>query len=136
MYTGSIRIKLKYCIEFTLNKLVPNQPLEDNFREERLQSDEIIVNPQDDLYRITWETNFGEQLTARGNEPIPTSLPTGKQSITADANSNDAHENETGYMIARDELHDAIEAAPTRNEKLNDDVSKRDEANEAAGDEN
>ena len=88
------------------------------------------------MYRITWETNFGEQLTARGNEPIPTSLPTGKQSITADANSNDAHENETGYMIARDELHDAVEAAPIRNEKLNDAVSKRDEANEAAGDEN
>ena len=39
-------------------------------------------------------------------------------------------------MIARDKLHDAVEAAPTRNEKLNDDVSKRDEANEAAGDEN
>ena len=57
-----------------LKKFVPNQPLEDNFREQRLQSDEEIVIPQDDLYTITWETDFGEQLATRGNEPIPTSL--------------------------------------------------------------
>ena len=36
-------------------KFVPNQPLVDNFREERVQPDEEIVIPQDDLYTITWE---------------------------------------------------------------------------------
>ena len=39
-----------------LKKFVPNQPLEDNFREQRLQPDEEIVIPQDNLYIITWET--------------------------------------------------------------------------------
>ena len=33
-------------------KFVPNQPLEDNFREKQLQQDEKIVIPQDDLYTI------------------------------------------------------------------------------------
>ena len=34
-------------------KFVPNQPLEDNFRDERLQPDEEIVIPQDYFYTIT-----------------------------------------------------------------------------------
>ena len=58
-----------------LKKFVPNQTLEDNFREQRLQPDEEIVIPQDDFYTIRWETDFGEQPATRGNEPIPTSLP-------------------------------------------------------------
>ena len=33
-------------------KFVPNQPLQDSFLDERLQSDEEIVIPQDDLYYI------------------------------------------------------------------------------------
>ena len=36
-----------------LEKFVPNQPLEDSFQEQRLQPDEKIVIPQDDLYTIT-----------------------------------------------------------------------------------
>ena len=42
-------------------KFVSNQPLEDKFREKRLQQGEQIVIPQDNLYTVTWETNFGEQ---------------------------------------------------------------------------
>ena len=34
-------------------KFVPNQPLEENFREQRLQPDEEIIILQDDLYTIT-----------------------------------------------------------------------------------
>ena len=49
-------------------KFLPNQPLQVNFREERLQPDEEIVIRQDDSYIITWETNFGEQQATRGNE--------------------------------------------------------------------
>ena len=79
-----------------LKKFVPNQPLEDSFREESLQQDEEIVIPQDDLYKITWETNFGEQLATRGNETVPTSLPNDEQPITAEANPSDASENELG----------------------------------------
>ena len=74
-----------------LKKFVPNQPLKDNFPEQRLQPDEKIVIPQDELYIITLETDFCEQLVTRGNEPIPTSLTNGEQPNTAE-NTNDATE--------------------------------------------
>ena len=77
-----------------LKKFVPNQPLEDNFREQRLQPDEEIVIPQDDLYIITWETDLGDQLVTRGNEPIPISLLNGEQPNATEPNSSDAHEND------------------------------------------
>ena len=73
-----------------LKKFVPNQPHEDNFREERLLQNEEIVIPQDYLHTITWETNFSEQLATRGNEPIPTSMPNGERPITSDTKSTDA----------------------------------------------
>ena len=114
-----------------LKKFLSYQLLQDNFREERLQPDEEIVIPQDDLYTITWETNFGEQLTTRGNKPIPTSLPNGERLITSDADTSDAHENETDYISTRDNLNDVNDAAQRQNERLNDDVRKRIEATEA-----
>ena len=105
-----------------LKNFVPNQPLEDNFRDERLQPDEEIVIPQDDLYTITWETNFGDQLATRGNEPIPTSLPNGKQ-VTAETNSSDAHENEEDYLITTDSPNAVSDAAQNQNERMKSDVS-------------
>ena len=109
-----------------LKKFVPNQPLEDNFREQRLQPDEEIVIPQDDLYIITWETDFGEQLVTRGHEPIPTSLPNAAEPIHSDVD-----ENEADYIITNDQTDHADYAARSRNEKLNDDVTKRNAASEA-----
>ena len=109
-----------------LKSFIPNQPLEDNFREQRLQPDEEIVIPQDDLYVITWETDFGEQLVTRGNEPIPTSLPNGERPSTAE-NTNDANENEADYIITREELNND-NAAPSRNKRLDDDVTERNKA--------
>ena len=88
-----------------LKRFVPNQPLEDNFREQRLQPDEEHVIPQDDLYTITWESDFGEQLVTRGNEPIPTSLPNGERPNTAETNSSDARENGAEYIITKDETN-------------------------------
>ena len=108
-----------------LKKFVPNQALEDNFREQRLQPDEEIVIPQDDLYTITWETDFGEQLITRGHDPIPSSLPS-----AAEANSSDANENQVDYIITRDESNHADCTAHSRNEQLTDDVTKRNEADE------
>ena len=46
-------------------------------------ADEEIVIPEDDLYTMTWETNFGDQLATRSNEPTPTSFPNGEQPVTA-----------------------------------------------------
>ena len=114
-----------------LKKFVPNQPLEDNFREQRLQPDEEIVIPQDDLYIITCETDFGEQLITRGHDPIPTSLPNGEQPNTAEQSHSNVDENEADYIISSDETNYADHAAQSRNERLIDDVTKRNEATEA-----
>ena len=114
-----------------LKKFVPNQPLEDNFREQPLQPDEKIVIPQDDLYTITWETDFGEQLITRRHYPIPTSLPNGEQPNAAEPSHSDVDENEADYIITSDETKYADHAAQSRNERLHDDVTKRNEASEA-----
>ena len=120
-----------------LKKFVPNQPLADNFREERLQQDEEIVIPQDDFYTKTWETNFGEQLATRGNEPIPTSLPNGEWPITAKENSNDANKNETDYVITTDcPNYASKDAAHSRDRRMKSDVSNTDETTEATRNEN
>ena len=118
-----------------LKKFVPNQPLEDDFREQRLQPDEEIVIPQDDLYIITWETDFGEQLVTRGNEPIPTSLPNGEQPSAVKTNTNDVDENEAYYIITREEFtNDNV--AHSRNERLSDDITKGNEVTTLTENEN
>ena len=115
-----------------LKKFVPNQPLEDNFREQQLQPDEEIVIPQDGLYVITWQTDFGEQLVTRGRETIPTNMPNGERLNAPEANTNDVAENEMDYIITNDETSYADHAMRNRNDILNHDVTKRDEASEAA----
>ena len=110
-----------------LKKFVPNQPLEDNFREQELQPDVEIVIPQDDLYVITWETDFGEQLVTRGNETIPTSMPNGERPIAAETNTNDVTENEADYIITR-EVTNNDNAAHSQNDHLNDDVTERNDS--------
>ena len=103
---------------------VPNQPLEDNFREQRLQPDEEIVIPQDDLYVITWETDFGEQLITRGHNPIPTSMPNGERPNAAEPSHSDVDENEADYIITREELNND-NATHSQNDHLSNDVTKR-----------
>ena len=115
-----------------LKKFVPNQPLGGNFREQQLQTDEEIVIPQDDLYVITWETDFGEQLVTRGNETIPTSMPNSERLNVPEENTNDVAEKEPDYIITSDETNYADHAARNRNERLNHDVTKRNEVSEAA----
>ena len=110
-----------------LKNFVSNRPLEDNFQEQRLQPDEEVVIPQDDLYVITWETDFGEQLVTRSNEPIPTSVPIGERPNAAQPNTSDAHENEVDYVITSDESNLADRASHSRNERLLDDVTTRNE---------
>ena len=123
--------KTRILHRIRLKKFIPNQPLEDNFREKRLEPDEKIVIPQDDLYIITWETNSGAQLVTREHDPIPTSLPNGKQPNTAEPIQSEVEENEADYIITRDETNYADHAAHSRNERLTDDVTKRNEAREA-----
>ena len=110
--------KAQILHQIRLKKFVPNQALEDNFREQRLQPNEEIVIPQDDLYIITWETDFGEQLITRGHDPIPTSLPNGERPSAAETSSSDANENEVDYIITRDESNHADCTAHSRKEQL------------------
>ena len=91
--------------------------------------------PEDDLYIITWETDFGEQLITRGHDPIPTSLPNGEQPNEADPSHSDVDEDEADYIITNDETNYADHAARSRNERLNDDVTKRNAASEATSNE-
>ena len=119
-----------------VKRFLPNQPLQDNFREERLQPDEEIVIPQDDLYINTWETNFGKQLATRGKEPIPTSLPNDERPVTPTAATIDANENKVDYIIANDSPNDVNDTAQQRNERMIDDVNKRNEHTEVEKNEN
>ena len=50
------KTQILYCIR--LKKFVPNAPLEDKYDGEKLQPDDEIVIPQDDLYTISWEVDF------------------------------------------------------------------------------
>ena len=45
-----------------LKKVLPNAPSQDNHSGEKLQPDEEIVLPQDDLYTISWEEGFECEL--------------------------------------------------------------------------
>ena len=45
-----------------LKKVIPNAPLEDKYKEEKLQPDESIIIPQVDLYTISWEADFEYEL--------------------------------------------------------------------------
>ena len=127
----NINLKTQILHRIRLKKFVPNQPLEDNFREERLLPDEEIVIPQDDLYTITWETNFGEQLATRGSEPIPASLPNGERLTTAKANADNASENEADYIITTDRPNDVNDTVHSRDKRMKSDVSNANEDSDA-----
>ena len=45
-----------------MKKFVPNAPLEDKYDGEKLQPENEIVIPQDDLYTISWEVDFEYDL--------------------------------------------------------------------------
>ena len=45
-----------------LKKFVPKAPLEDKYDGEKLQTDNEILIPQDDLYTISWEVDFEYEL--------------------------------------------------------------------------
>ena len=55
-----------------LRKYEPNTALQDIRPEGNLQQDDEIIIPQDDLYVITWETNFGEFPNSSDTNAIPT----------------------------------------------------------------
>ena len=55
-----------------LRKYESHTVLKDVWPEGNLHPDDEIIIPQDDLYVITWETNFGEFLDSAEKVTIPT----------------------------------------------------------------
>ena len=54
--------KIQILHRIRLVKYNPEKPPEDNYQEVRWQIDDNIVVPQDDLYTIAWEAEFGGHL--------------------------------------------------------------------------
>ena len=57
----------------TLRKYQPNTVLQNTRPEGNMQPDDESIIPQDDLYVITWETNFGEFPKSAEETTIPMS---------------------------------------------------------------
>ena len=81
-----------------LRKYNPEKPPEDNYSEAQWQTDDNIVVPQDDLYTIAWEAEFGGHLF-----DIPV--------IYTDTNAIDFDENHTQgpdtVIVPRSYFHDS-----------------------------
>ena len=76
-----------------LRKYEPNTVLQDIRPEGNLQPDDEIIIPQDDLYVITWETDFGEFPNSAEKTTIPTNLD---------------HNNTSNSPVSNDRLPDEI----------------------------
>ena len=56
--TNKTQILHRIC----LRKYNPEKPPEHNYQEAQLQIDDNILIPQDDLYTLAWEAEFGRHL--------------------------------------------------------------------------
>ena len=91
-----------------LRKYEPNTVLQDDRPGGNLQPDDEIIIPQDDLYVITWETNFGEfpnlvekttfptnlDATDASNDLVEVDTPPGEIITDADLRSTGPHQND------------------------------------------
>ena len=97
-----------------LKKFVPNAPLEDKYREEKLQPDEEIVIPQDDLYTISWEADFEYELF----EPKTNDWP-----HTATRLPQDAANGDVDYYVTENESSSVYESERSSERMNENDVS-------------
>ena len=74
-----------------LKKFVPNTPLEDKYSKKKLQPDDEIIIPQDDLYTISWEADFDYQAFE------PRRDDNTNEELQADSDAN-ATNNVTSFM--------------------------------------
>ena len=93
-----------------LKKFVPNTPLEDKYKEEKLQPDEEIIIPQDDLYTISWEADFEYELFEQKKNDWPD---------TAMRLPQDATNSEVDYYVTENESSSATESERS-SERMND----------------
>ena len=106
-----------------LKKLVPNQPLEDSYQREKFQPNDEIVIPQDDLYTITWETDFGTPFLTRDNETVPPTNAIGNETITSADYPKTTLDIEVRYGEQTDTPNDVTETTPSTDDALNNDVT-------------
>ena len=59
-----------------LRKCIPNTTLQDIRPEGKLQADDEIIIPQDDLYIISWEFNFDDFPPSTEQQTLPKDYPT------------------------------------------------------------
>ena len=97
-----------------LKKFVPNAPLEDKYEKEKLQPDEEIVIPQDDLYTISWEADFEYELFETKENDWPD---------TATRLPRDATNGEVDHYVTENESSSATESERS-SAKNEDDVIK------------
>ena len=106
-----------------LKKFVPNTPLEDKYSKEKLQPDEEIIIPQDDLYTISWEADFDYQVFG------PRRDDNTNEELQID---NDASTTTRDYVIDEDADHNARRpgTATSRDSTITRDANDVTEGNE------
>ena len=99
-----------------LRKFVPNTPIEDSYSDTQLQPDNEIIIPQDDLYSLAWEIDFG-------NTPF--------QSEQVQDDSQSANETEHTNESTNDQTDWSVHSSngQTETTTLNNDVSTNNEPN-------
>ena len=107
-----------------LKKFVPNAPLEDKYKEEKLQPDESIIIPQDDLYAISWEADFEYELF----EPIRNDWPDAATCPTKDATNG-----EVDYYVTANNSSSTNRDECSTDEMYEDDVNEHKTRPRSAG---
>ena len=66
-----------------LKKFIPKKPIIDSYQNEKLQLNDDIIIPQDDLYTVAWKTNFGNQIN-ENSDSVSTTVSDRLQQYEAD----------------------------------------------------
>ena len=90
--------KTQILHQIRLKKFVPNTPLEDKYSKEKLQPDDEIIIPQDDLYTISWEADFDYQVFEPRQDDIPN-----EELQQADTNGSGSNDDYVIYDNANDD---------------------------------
>ena len=112
-----------------LKKFVPNAPLEDTYDGEKLQPDNEIVIPQDDLYTISWEVDFEYDLFEPRKEnwtDVATRRPADAESTNTDNDVTDEESANTESCSERTTRNYVTENERASNESYNERTTEYD----------
>ena len=99
-----------------LENFVPNAPLEDKYKEEKLQPDKSIIIPQDDLYTISWEADIKYELL----EPIRNDWPDAVTCPTKDTTNG-----EVDYYVTANDSSSTNRDECSSSDKNENDVNEK-----------